>query len=161
MGYNEQFRQAVKLAAIGNEKLYSEFATVNAVEGSFCTVTPLNNEVPIEDVPLMAADNEQGFLITPKVGSIVLISWFSKNTPFVSLFSEIESLYLRGDSNGGLVKVSELVDRLNNIENAFNSFVNTYNIHTHSGNGVPTQNRANTTSTTDREQIESKTVKHG
>ena len=44
--------------------------------------------------------------------SVVLVSWLSKNKPFVVMFSELESVSLRGDEYGGLIKIEELKKEL-------------------------------------------------
>lgn len=161
MGFNQQFRDSIKQTAIGDERIYSIYATVKAVSGSFCSVITFDGEETIEDVELQSSTSANGLLLTPVIDSIVLVSWLSKNKPFVTMFSDLESVSLRGEDHGGLVKVEELTERLNNIEKAFNSLVNTYNLHTHPSSNTPTASRGNTTTTTKKSDIENDKVKHG
>ena len=161
MGFNQQFRESVKQTAIGDERIYSTYATVKAVDGAFCSVIPFDGDEVIEEVQLQAVTSGNGLLLVPVIDSIVLVNWLSKNKPFVVMYSELQSVSLRGDDYGGLVKVEEVTNRLNNIEDAFNKFVNTYNTHTHAGNGVITTSRGSTTTKTTQAELENENVKHG
>lgn len=162
MGYNQQFREAIKANAIGDERIYTTYATVKAVDGSFCSVITFDGDEIIEDVELQSVTSANGMLLIPVIDSIVLVSWLSKNKPYVSMFSELDTVSLRGTDFGGLVKVKELTDRLNNIEEAFNNFVTkTYNTHVHTGNGVVTSSTGSATTKTDISDIENENVTHG
>lgn len=112
-----------KLAANG-EQVYSIPCEVTAVNGDFADLTPLNGDAKIFDVKLTAGTSNTPFLITPTVGSTVLATFLSKDTAFVSLYSEIDSVKIRGDQFGGLVKVQELVDKINQLENQINDIYN-------------------------------------
>ena len=104
---------------------------MTAVNGDFADLTPLNGDAGIFDVKLTAGTSNTPFLITPTVGSTVLATFLSKDTAFVSLYSEIDSIKIRGDQFGGLVKVQEVVDKLNRLEDKINDLVSKYNSHTH------------------------------
>jgi hypothetical protein len=88
-----------------------------------CEVTPNIGGANFTDVRLMA-DNETtslGIYFKPKVGSQVMISPQDEVTYFVSMVSEVDEVWLRGNTNGGIVKVTDLVTKLNNIENDLNT----------------------------------------
>lgn len=86
-------------------------------------------------VNLLAAPND-GFILVPSIGSTVIIAMTNKNDYFVVQFSDIDKVritigqfeilmteneLLLGDgSYNGLVKVSDLVTKLNNLENRVN-----------------------------------------
>lgn len=112
MGYNQQFRDSIKKTAIGDERIYTAYATVKAVSGAFCSVVTFDGEEIIEDVELQSVTSSNGVLLTPVIDSIVLVSWLSKNKPFVTMYSELESVSLRGDDFGGLIKIEELKKQL-------------------------------------------------
>jgi hypothetical protein len=91
------------------------------------------NETPI--VALMA-EVDDGMLLIPAVGSTVILIWSKRMLPFVVMCSELETVYITASNKiilnegeyGGLVKVADLVDRLNNLEskwNELNTKVNT------------------------------------
>lgn len=103
-----------------------------------CTVRSINtkSELSFSDVQLMAGVND-GFLLVPAIDSQVVVTYSTITQPFVSMFSELskviaivgdnsievnsDNIFLSGDDFGGLVKVAELVDKLNNLENDINN----------------------------------------
>jgi hypothetical protein len=84
-----------------------------------CTCTPINGDAEFFDV-LLNADAEKGFTLIPANGSLVIIQQTSQATAYVSMVSKVDQVYLAGDANGGLVKVNDLVSKLNRIENDIN-----------------------------------------
>lgn len=88
-----------------------------------------------------------GLLIIPKVDSEVKVLFSTYTTPFIAQYGDVEKMYLAADliqfNDGaleGIVKVIELTQKLNNIENKVNSIISTFNSHTHTsgGAGAPT-----------------------
>jgi hypothetical protein len=168
VGYNQQFRDSIKATAIGDERIYTVYATVKAVEGSFCSVITFDGEEIIEDVELQTAESENGFLLTPVIDSLVLVSWLSKNKPFVSMFSEVESVELRGSDFGGLIKIEELTkqldivtDRLDTLYDAIN---NAIPIPQDGGAGLQSTMKATLSTQIEKENykdIENDKVTHG
>jgi hypothetical protein len=121
-----------------------------------CDCEPIDGGADFLDVRLNA-NYKNGFLLVPKTNSIVIISQLSDATAYVSMVSEIDNIYLGGDDFGGLVKVSELVSKINRLENAFNA-------HTHiaSSFGSPTTPpAAPITPITTKSDLENKTIQHG
>jgi hypothetical protein len=117
------------------------------------------------------ADNETtslGIYFKPKVGSQVMISPQDEVTYFVSMVSEVDEVWLRGNTNGGIVKVTDLVTKLNNIENDLNTLKTAFTgwVVVPSDGGaalkVITATWAGQTITqTTVNDLESDTVKHG
>lgn len=147
-----------------------------------CTVTTISDEAEttIEDVKLMAEDDD-GVLLLPATESTVIMAFSDKIEPFVMFYSEIQavniiavnsSLDIREDkiklndgSYGGLIKIVDLVNRINSMENAYNELQAKFNAHTHAVSGgtaspTPNQSTSSVTNTT-REQIENTTCVHG
>lgn len=105
-----------------------------------CVVATVNADVEIKDVQLMAGVND-GMLLIPKVGSQVVIIYSKMTLPYISLYSELEKVIcIVGDSGveiaadsiqfndgsfGGLVKIEQLVDKINALENLVNTILNT------------------------------------
>jgi len=120
-------------------------------------------------------------LLIPTIGSTVLVTYSKYNDPFVSMFSDIDRIYLIGGNAGvditgnvvklnngtfgGLVKVTELVEKLNNLENLVNDLIVKYNIHVHPVSGastlVPTVPETGTLIPTIQDELENKKVTHG
>lgn len=118
-------------------------ATVESVDenGRTCECISVTGSVgsPIPGVRLMASVDD-GVLIIPAIGSTVVIAQSIFTDPIVVSYSEIEKIILRGGDLGGLVKVIELTQKLNNLENLLNDLINKFNIHTHNvtSTGAPT-----------------------
>lgn len=122
---------------------------------------------------------DKGVLIVPKKDSVVLVGIIENRieSAFVLSFSEVEKIRLitdeielAGKDFKGLVKVEDLTQKLNNLENAFNNLVADFNAHTHNAPQAPsgtlatlpplvpsTQNVANTQVS----DLENEKVKHG
>lgn len=63
------------------------------VEGSTCSVKHIRDEYIIEDVRLNAStENNEGIIVTPKVGSYVIISSIDGILYYVSMFSAIDKV---------------------------------------------------------------------
>jgi hypothetical protein len=86
------------------------------------------------DVRKIATENAKGFVPKLPKDSFVLVSRISKSDDlFISMMSEIESIELdvdddiviNGGKNDGLVKVKELTDKINGIEDQINSLLST------------------------------------
>ena len=125
----EAIRQLAGTAV--EESVYTVLAEVVTVDldARTCTCQTIGGKTAAEmkTVSLMAEVSD-GYLMEPEIGSTVIIAWSSRMLPYVVMFSDIKNIYLDASSKiimnqgtyGGLVKVQDLVIRLNNIENAFN-----------------------------------------
>jgi len=101
-------------------------AEVKSVEGDTCTIA-VDDDLDLSDVRLrvVSDDNTSSkMLLTPKIGSFVLVADLSGgdlSDMAVVMFSEVEKIIINGGNNGGLVKINDLVNHLNTIENDINS----------------------------------------
>lgn len=135
----------------------------------------------MQDVRLRSVidSGETGILITPTIDSYVLVGLINnrKESAFVCSYSSVDSvklltddIQLAGDEFGGLIKINDLVDKINTIENAVNQLKTEFNTHMHISPPAPvspvttapptvpsTVNLVNTTVT----EIENENVKHG
>lgn len=159
--------------------------SVNEAERT-CNVTSVNtkSELSFTDVELMAGVND-GFLLVPTVGSQVIVSYSTITDPYVSMFSELDKVVvivgdysieltadgmsLNGDEFGGLIKIQELVDKINRLENKVNDLITKYNSHTHiltlsagTGTAAPTvTTETSITPVTTVNDLENDTIQHG
>lgn len=77
----------------------------------------------------LMAEVSDGWLCVPAIDSTVIIGWSDRLKPYVAMFSDIQDVYLDATgkitlnqgTQGGLVKVRDMVIRMNLIENAFNA----------------------------------------
>jgi hypothetical protein len=135
-----------------------------------CTLTPVGRSDKYYGARLSATSGVgKSVVIIPKEGSYVIASVIHENDVFVSMVEDAEKIIIRSEEFGGLVKVEELVSRLNAIETAFNNLLTDYKAHSHSG-APPTTYPCATIllpstqtniQTTQREQLENKEVLHG
>lgn len=113
-------------------EIYSVVCTVESVDEGQRTadVAPINGNAEIFDVRLQSSLNGlNGLCIFPVVGSVVVVTFLNKLTGYISLFSEIEKIVLdvndtieiNGGTNGGIVKVNDLLNKLNAVENDLNN----------------------------------------
>jgi hypothetical protein len=134
-----------------------------------------------KDVRLSAVirDGLKSWVLYPKEGSPVILERLADSAQwYVSLFSELDSMVLEiGDQKlevnkdkfvfnggylGGLVKVSDLTNRLNNIEQKVNQLIIWSGTHLHSGGGSGTAPGVpGTLSLTSSAQIENPKIVHG
>ena len=100
---------------------------VKAVDGITCTVTVGNIDIPGVRLRASELDNDQQLLITPKVGSPVILGSLSGDLTDLAVLrvDQAASVTINGGSLGGLINIADLTQRLNDLVQAFNT-------HTHS-----------------------------
>ena len=147
---NEAIRKAIRqLAGTDNIDGVSVFeATVLSVdeENFTCEVETIgdNATTKIPDVRISAESND-GFKLVPKVDSTVIVTITKRGVAFVSMVSDVDRIVLLDGSYGGMVKISDLVTKLNNLENKVNDILSAFNAHTHAGVTVGSGSTATTT----------------
>jgi len=145
-----------------NFVFYAEIKSVNESNRQ-CTVnaTTLQSTDITMTVDLCLLGNT-GLVVIPSIGSTVLVMYSKTVNPCIIQHSYIDKLLLNGDNNGGVPISSNLVTRLNNIENLLNDLIGKYNIHTHASNGVTTTSlEPNTVTPTQSSDIASTTIFQG
>jgi len=150
-----------------------------------CDCTEITGQAGV-DIPniQLQAEVSDGVLLIPAIGSTVLVTYSKYNPPYVSMFSDLDRIFFIGGdaaidikddtvilndgSFGGLVKVTDLVTKLNNLENLLNDLILKYNLHTHPGvqTGIGTSAPTISQETgslipTMTDDLENKKVKHG
>lgn len=159
--------------------------TVESVDEdkAICSVK-IQNDVTLPNVSLQASICD-GLLIIPVVDSTVYVLTSKYNTPLVIQWSDIDKFmlqvgdsYLEVNNDGsfqfndgsfdGLVKVGELVKKINALENLLNGFITIYNSHTHTASsfGSPTTvpsaiESQQISPITQQQDIENDKIKHG
>lgn len=133
-----------KLAGTYNKDIVNLIVcTVNSVNGFTCDCTPISGEATttIEKVKLNAENND-GFLIVPKVDSTVIVANSNRNDYYVWMYSDIDKVVCVIDNNnsfefskdgfvwnggqkGGLVNIEQQTTKINSrfttIKNALAS----------------------------------------
>ena len=135
-------------------KLYQ--AIVNSVDTTkrTCNVTTITGNATLSfDAQLMAGVAD-GVLIIPEIESYVFVLKSKYTIPFVILYSDIDSVSFMGGEFGGIVKVAELVKKINDLEKRLNE------IAIWSGTVSPPL-ISNPLILTKRADLENTSVKHG
>jgi len=105
--------------------------SVNEAERT-CDVTPLtDNATTSYPSVLLMAESDDGVLIIPTINSNVLVNVSKRGVAYVCMFSEVDKVTIitktltqfNDGTFGGLVKVQELVDKINRLENTFNNHI--------------------------------------
>ena len=125
MSLNDDIKKAIQTLA-GEVDINTVVCKVSNIDTTknTCTCTPIDGTAEILGVRLMA-ESSKGFLIIPKNNSIVIVNMINSFTGYVSMFSEVDKIYLNGDTHSGLVKIDDLVNKLNALENLVNNILNT------------------------------------
>lgn len=99
--------------------------SIDEVDGAqLAACKPINGDADLLDVRLQA-DPGSGLLIVPKIGSIVIVQPINELTGYIALFSEVESMKLLDGTFGGLIKIQDLVEKVNNLEDQVNNLLST------------------------------------
>jgi hypothetical protein len=129
MSTAEAIREIAKPAA----EVFSIVGAVIAVnaDARTCDVRPANGQADIYDVRIQAAPmGDEGMSYTPKVGSVVVVTFLNRHTGYVAAASELKDWYLicndvrLGDEDGEkAVKGTALNSRLTDMIGASRSTV--------------------------------------
>lgn len=120
-------RLAENIRRINPVSMWMTQGEVTATDGVTCSVRI--GDAELEGIRLRASlsDNDRQILVVPKVGSAVVLGCITGdlNNMVVLQVDEIESITINGGEQGGLVKIQELTDRLNELVEMFNSHTHT------------------------------------
>lgn len=182
-------KKAIRQMA-GNAPMQTYLCKVVSVDKHVCDCEPVSGGANFLDVRLRSIlDNGTGgIILKPKVDSLVIIGLLENNeaTAFVIAYSDIDELYFKsdggmtfevkkdvikinGDTHGSVVKVKELTEKLNNLEDALNGLIAKFNTHTHpyvnvatpAVTSVTTQIDTDVITPTQKSEISNDKVKHG
>ena len=128
MGKSElNISDLIKQLSENNEEMYSTACKVDKVNGDTVDVTPIDGKAPILGVRLVSESTDTNFVCYPSEGSVVLVTFLSKENAFVSLASSLDSVKIRGDKFGGLIKINELVKQLDIVTSRIDTLYDAIN----------------------------------
>lgn len=110
---NDVVRQAIRSTAL-RPSVACKVLSVSAdpIDGlMICDCAPIDGTSVIEDVKLIADENYYGFILVPKVDSVVIVSFKSDSDAFVSMVSSVDAIYLNGNDKGGLINIDDLISQ--------------------------------------------------
>jgi len=96
---------------------------VKSVDGILCTVTMGGIDIPNVRLRASEIDDDSQMLVMPKIGSAVIVGSLSGDLSdlVVLQVDKVESISVNGGKLGGLIKINELINKLNAIENDINT----------------------------------------
>ncbi|MBC7382249.1 MAG: hypothetical protein H7296_04545 [Bacteroidia bacterium] len=143
-------------------KLYQAIVNSVDIEKRNCNVTTVTGNATLTFDAMLTAGVSDGIIVIPQVDSFVFVLKSKYTIPFVVLYSDIEKLVLKGGEFGGFVKVIELTQKINNLENKVNELITIFNAHSHSALNVPTSSIISSQLIpTERAEIENQNITHG
>lgn len=94
---------------VAKDALVSVACTVSNVNTTdyTCDCSPVDGSADFKGV-LLNADAKNGFVLVPKNDSVVVITMTSNVNAFVSMVSEVDTILMKGDAFGGLIKIDDL-----------------------------------------------------
>jgi len=103
---------------------YSVICTVSDIDlvKCVCNCTPKDGGAVLVNVRINAS-NKDGFKLIPKNNTDVVVTLINNTTGYVSMVSEVDEIHLNGVNYDGLVRVIELTDKLNALENKVNDLI--------------------------------------
>ena len=108
----------------GNDSLVCKVISVDLPTNT-CYCEPINGDSEIQNVKLTTniTGAGVGFLLIPKINSLVVVSFLDNSSAQVSMVAEVDEVNINGKTLGGLVKVIDLTTKLNNLENKVNALI--------------------------------------
>ena len=148
MGKIQDIKEAIRtIAGKGNGGGLLLVGEVKSVEGESCTVEVAGLE--LDEVRLTAVNDggEGKLLLTPKVGSMVLLADMSGGllrdlavvgyTNVERIEATCDSIELNGGDNGGLVNIEKLKEWMRNVESDMTTLKTLLQTSPIAGNGAP------------------------
>lgn len=161
----EELKDAIKFLSKDGSEVNIVLCSVQSVDltKKVCVCEPISGGADLMGVKLMAK-NQIGMFIIPKINSNVIVT-IQNDLSYVSYFSEVDEIHLNGENYGGLVRIQELTNKLNALENSHNQHLALYNAHTHPETTVntlvPATLDTNILTPTIDSELENQYVKHG
>jgi len=88
---------------------------------------PIGDYADLQQVKIIADSTKDGFLIMPKIGSIITVGLTNDNSGYMAQPSSVDEIHLAGVNYGGLAKTNEIKTKLNNIESKLNTIITALN----------------------------------
>ena len=120
MAGGKSIYEAIRMIAKGDGQALCDTGVARNVDADHgvCDVE-IEGKAPAEGA--LIGNAESGVMVVPKDGSVVAVVWVSKTTAVVVMVAEVEEIRLMGGQMGGLMKVEELVKKLNAVEKDLNN----------------------------------------
>ncbi len=107
---------------------------------------------------LVCGDKKKGIVQIPKIGSNVIVVFYSPTVAFVVMVDEVDEILINGGENGGLINVEDLKSWMSNVESDLSTLKTLLSTSAVVGNGAVLGIVFNPA--TKSTEIEDKTIKH-
>jgi len=157
--------------------------SVYLLTGNVISVDEANGHCEVEAISGLSATKinnvsfqsviSDGVDFIPVVGSEVKVLFSKYTSPFIVQYGDIEKMFFAANQIqfndgqlGGLIKIIELTQKLNNAENKINEIINAFNSHLHTSGGTGSPTTAplslivGTLTATNRAEIEDTKIIH-
>lgn len=148
----------------GDDKLMLLQGEVKSVDLSNqnCTVETINGNSTLLFECMLNSGVSDGLLIEPVIGSDIYFLVSKSTQPFIVQYSDIKTISLLGDEYGGLIKIEELVKKINTIEDKLKDIILKFNTHSHADNNIISSIQIiNDIINTDKKDLENTSITHG
>lgn len=89
-----------------------------------CDCTPIGGDAATQIPSVqLCAENDDGFLVFPKIGSTVIVGLSTRNTAFVIMYSGVSNIQMLDGSLGGLAVTGVLAAKYNILETFANQLI--------------------------------------
>ena len=156
-----QLQEHLRNVAGGRKTISIYQGIVKSVDGNLCEVTVGNINIPGVRLKASELADDGLMLITPKVGSAVIIGSLSGDlTELVVLqVDHIETIVINGGKLGGLINIGQLTDKINELVKSFNSHTHQVTV-SHPGGTLTTVKPMESAKTFDKGDYEDVKIKH-
>lgn len=148
--------------ASGNGRTISIYqGIVRSVTGNLCEVTVGGITIPGVRLKASEMDDDGKMLITPKIGSAVTIGSLSGDLAelVVLQVDHIETIVINGGKLGGLINISQLTDKINELVEAFNAHTHQVTV-SHPGGTFTTVKPTSSAKSFKKDDYEDVKIKH-
>lgn len=124
-GESESIKKSL-IQLLGLDGIYQDIipCIVTSISGNACQCTTVAGERELSDVRLSSEVDDTNILIIPSTGSVVMVGMIDDVNGVVVMYGKIDSIAIRGDQYGGLIKLVELVAKINALETLTNNILN-------------------------------------
>lgn len=124
---DEQIRKAIR-DVVGNKPAVIQGEVVSVDTDELTATIKLDESGDVtQDVRLTATQGSGKFVVFPAVGTLLLAARILDAEKWVMIScDDVTDVWLRGDSDGGLIVISDLVSKLNTLESRMTSHQHIY-----------------------------------
>lgn len=156
------------------KNFYTRLGTFSDINSTELTAifTPTNGDPSIE-ISLSLQTSTKSFILIPKDGSVGMVFFINDSDGYILEASEYDEIRINselikynGGSLGGLINISDITSKLNNLVSEINSLKTFINSHIHTGGtiggntGIPTPVFLGNFSTFNKNDYEDDTILH-